>query len=128
MDVRTGSAQQGGQRRGITGREVTTIVGAQHAHVASDVRSQHRRAAERGLHDDVGTAFHAAGVHQHMGALDTGTRGRVRLAAEPAVVRAIGRGLARGFAQRRVERFADVVDEDAFVGADQARGFEQGSW
>ena len=93
--------QQGGQRRGVAGREVALVVGAQHADVAGDARGQHRRAAAHRLHDHVGAAFHAAGVHQHVGALDAPARGRVRQRAEPAVAGQSPCGRARELAQRR---------------------------
>ena len=109
----------------IAPREVTAIALAQHAHVAGDARGQHRGAAAHGFQDRVCTPFHAAGVHQHVCALDALACGGARQAAEPAVVRAVKRGLARGLAQRRLQRMADVVDADALVGAQQAGGLEQ---
>ena len=73
----------------------------------------------------VGAAFHAAGVHQHVRALDAPAHCFVRQAAEPAVVRAFG-GRGPGLlAQRGVERVADVVDQDAGLVLEQPRRAHQ---
>ena len=72
----------------------------------------------------MGATLHAAGVHQHVGLLDAPARGRMRQATQPAVGR-LGRGQrGGGGTQRRVQRPADVVEQD--VGpAPQAAGGAQ---
>ena len=54
-------------------------------------------------------------MHQHMSALDVATRCFVRLSAEPAIVWAGGHCYLSCHAKLRIERVADVVDEDVLV-------------
>jgi hypothetical protein len=122
----TAAAQQRGEAGGVAAFEIAFVAPAEHADVAVDARGDDRRARARGFHHHVGAAFGAAGVHQHVRGLDAAARGRVRQAAEPAVVRAGGHGGARFVAERGFQRVAGVVDQDAFGIAEQARGGEQG--
>ena len=118
--------EQIGQRLRVARLEVARIVFAQHADVAGNARGQYRRAAEHRFHHHVRTALDAAGVHQHMGALNVPARGRMRLPAQPAVMRA-GGGRGPGLlAQGSIERLADVVDEKTRFTGQQLRRLKQG--
>ena len=74
----------------------------------------------------MGSAFHAAGVHQHLRALDAPARGFVRQPAQPAVARAFGGAGPSLSAQLRVQRIADVVDKNIRVVLEQPCGGKQG--
>jgi hypothetical protein len=72
------------------------------------------------------TAFHAAGVYQQVGTLDALQGLAVRQGTQPAVMRALCLCRLRGLAQRGIEGCADVVDQDAAVGRQQAGRCHQG--
>jgi hypothetical protein len=107
--------QQIGQSLRVTRFKNTLVIIAQQAEVAIDARGQYRRAAADGLHQHMRATFQPAGVHQQVRALDTLQSLRVRQSAQPAVVRALCLcGLSR-LAKSRVQRSANVVNEDAAV-------------
>ena len=112
----------------MAGLKVAGIVFAQHADIAGNARGQHRGSAEHRLHHHMRTALNTAGMHQHMRTLNMPARGRMRLAAQPAVMRAGGGSSPGLFTQGGIERVADVVDKKPCLVSQQMRGFKQGLW
>ena len=73
-------------------------------------------------------ALHAAGVYQHMRALNMSASGLMRQSAQPAVAWAGRSRVLRESGQCRVERGTNVVKMNRIPGREHPSGCKQGLW